>query len=123
MYNNYTNPYNFGGNPLMPSMQQQVPQSLPKTDLITVNGENGANAYMMAPNSKAALFDTTAPILFVKTTDGAGYATVEAFDLTPHKSIQLKDYVSELESRIAKLEEAVNNVNKSSSKASKHADE
>ena len=124
MYNNFTNPYNFGGNPLMsPQIPQQMPQQLPKTDLITVNGENGANAYMMAPNSRAPLFDTTAPILFVKTTDGAGYATVEAFDLIPHKSVQLKDHVSELESRIAKLEEAMSNVNKPGSKASKHADE
>lgn len=125
MYNNYTNPYNFGGNPFMSQMnnvQMGTPPQLQKTDLITVNGENGANAFVMAPNSKVALFDTTAPIVFIKATDGAGYATVEAFDLTPHKSIQITDHISALEARIVKLEEALNNVEKPSIKT-KHATE
>ena len=122
MNNNFINPYSYGSNLQMPMNSMNVPQMLPKTDLITVNGENGANAYMMAPNSRAALFDTTAAILYVKSTDGAGYATVEAFDLTPHKSVQIADHLSELETRIAKLEEVMNNVNKSSIKSKQSAE-
>lgn len=124
MYNNFVNPYNFGGNPQLSQMNlgMQQPMQLQRTDLISVNGENGANAYAMAPNSKVPLFDTTAAVLYIKTTDGAGYATVEAFDLIPRKSEQIADHISALESRIAKLEEVMNNAGKSSSKAKQSAE-
>ena len=120
MYNNFINPYTYGSNFQM--AQPQTPQLLPKTDLITVTGENGANAYAMAPNSRIPLFDTTDSVVYIKTTDGAGYATVEAFTLTPRKSVPIEDHLSALETRITKLEEVMNNATKSSTKTKQSAE-
>lgn len=50
--------------------------------LIRVNGIDGARAYQMAPNSMAALFDNNDDILYIKTTDGAGFPTVRRFRFT-----------------------------------------
>ena len=110
MYNNF--PY--GG--LFPQQQSQSgynsmfnaqqQMNLPRTELIKVSGENGANAYAMAPNSSAALFDTTASVVYIKTTDGAGYPTITPFDLVPHKAAPQID-VASLEARIKRLEEVM----------------
>ena len=41
--------------------------------IVRVSGRPGAEAYQMAPNSEVLLLDETAPIVWLKTTDGAGY--------------------------------------------------
>ena len=87
MFGQY-NPYNIG---------QQI---------VRVNGEQGANAYQMMPNSSALLLDETAPRLFLKTTDGAGYGVIQAFKLEkyePEKPIDLDTIIK----RIEKLERMV----------------
>ena len=56
----------------------------PHYDIITVNGEAGAKNFKMAPNSKAALIDETAPIIWLAQTDGTGYLTVTPYDIVPH---------------------------------------
>ena len=55
-----------------------------------VNGMNGANAYQIGVNSSVLLLDTNLPIVYLKQTDGGGYATVSAFDLVPHKDTATK---------------------------------
>lgn len=50
--------------------------------LIRVTGADGAKAYQMAPNSSAALFDGTRDAFYVKTTDGAGFATIRTFEFS-----------------------------------------
>ena len=57
----------------------------------------------MAPNSEILLLDETAPVVWLKTTDGAGYPRLTPYDITIHEEVQV-DYKS-LEERIAKLEE------------------
>lgn len=79
----------------------------PQYDIVKVNGENGANAFQMGPNSRILLLDENNPIVWLVQTDGAGYKTVEPYDILPHKkapSIDLKT----LEERIAILEEKIN---------------
>ena len=44
-----------------------------------VNGRNGAEAFRMAPNSSILLMDENDPIVWMKQTDGAGYATVSGY--------------------------------------------
>lgn len=73
-----------------------------KTEVTRVNGEGGANAYQMPPNSSALLLDATAPIVWLKTTDGAGYPSLTPYSITPYKP------VNTLEQRISKLEEIIN---------------
>lgn len=88
--------------------QQFAPQYTPrKTEIIHVNGENGAMAFQMMPNSQALLLDDTAPIVWLAQTDGAGYKTVTPYSITPYKQEQPID-IRTLEQRITKIEEAIN---------------
>ena len=81
-----------------PAAQQQVTR---------VNGENGAKAYSLGANSSALLLDESGLMVWLVTSDGAGYKTVSAYDIVPHKMQQAPDY-AELEERIKKLEERMN---------------
>lgn len=76
-------------------------------EVVKVNGVNGVNAYQMAPNSSALLLDTTDSIVWLVQTDGAGYKTSTAYDITPHVSEEEAQFKT-LEERISKLEEAIN---------------
>ena len=82
--------------------------SIAKQDIIKVNGKNGANAFQLAPNSSALLLDTSAPIVWLAQTDGAGYKTLSPYDIKPHEEEKEIDVYKSLEDRIAKLEETVN---------------
>ena len=82
-----------------------------KQEVVRVNGRNGANAYQMAPNSSILLLDETAPIVWLKTTDGASYPTVTGYSITPLEVPQtqqiLPDIYKNLEDRVKRLEEAI----------------
>lgn len=52
---------------------QMPPQRPPEDLIIRVTGMDGAKAYGLSPNSRAALFDDTDDIVIIKTTDGAGF--------------------------------------------------
>lgn len=95
-YQGYGNYYN-----------QQPQQQAPRYEVIHVNGQNGAQALQMAPNSNAIVMDDTAPMIWLCQTDGAGYKTVQAFDISPHKNTPAVD-VNSLEERIARLEGIIN---------------
>lgn len=71
-----------------------------------VNGMNGANAYQIGANSSVLLLDTNLPIVYLKQTDGGGYATVSAFDLVPHKDTATKE-IEDINSRLDRLEELI----------------
>lgn len=95
MYNNY-----------FPN-QPQTSYFLPRTEVVRVNGRNGADVYNMAPNSSALLLDESGSLVWLVTTDGAGYKTVTPYDITPHQQTKAPNF-SELEARITKLEETIN---------------
>ena len=99
--NPFLNPYGFG------QQFQQMPVQQPTMQVVKVNGENGAKAYQMGANSSALLLDESGMMVWLVTTDGAGYKSVSAYDIVPHKDAPVPDYGS-LESRIKKLEETVN---------------
>ena len=99
------------GQPMMQQMlmrqndwQQRRPaRNAPRYEVIQVNGENGARAFAMAPNSSALLMDATAPIVWLCTTDGAGYLTASPFSIAPYHPEKPVD-VKTLEERIERLE-------------------
>ena len=98
---NYGNPFlNPYGQQFMPTVQQ------PAQQVVRVSGENGARAYQLPPNSSALLLDETGVIIWLVTSDGAGYKTVSAYDIQPHKTETAREY-SDLESRVKKLEEMI----------------
>ena len=76
-------------------------------EVVKVNGKNGVDAFQLAPNSSALLLDTTASIVWLVQTDGAGYKTSTAYDITPHIPEEEAQYKT-LEERISKLEETIN---------------
>lgn len=79
----YGNPY---ADRLAAMQQSQAMQQ--RCEVVTVNGENGAQAYPLAPNSSALLLDESQPLVWLVKTDGAGYKTVSAFNITPHEQTQ-----------------------------------
>jgi hypothetical protein len=101
-YNNYMN--NFA----QPNYMQPQPQPQPQQNIIKVHGFEGAQAFNMAPNSNVLLLDESNPIIYIKTTDGAGYPTIKAFTITPYQEKSQPDFQS-LEARITRLEEVLNN--------------
>lgn len=54
-----------------------------KREVDRVHGEDGANAFPLAPNSSAIFLDETQPVVWLKTTDSAGYATVTGYSIMP----------------------------------------
>ena len=82
-------------------------QANQRMDIVTVNGENGARAFQMPPNSRVLLLDENAPIVWLAQTDGAGYKTVSAYNISPVQSAQTQEY-SSLEARIKRLEDMLN---------------
>lgn len=76
-------------------------------EVVKVNGKNGVDAFQLGPNSSALLLDTTASIVWLVQTDGAGYKTSTPYDITPHVSEEEVQFKT-LEERICKLEETIN---------------
>lgn len=76
----------------------------PRCEIIKVHGEGGVDAYQMAPNSSALLLDETAPLVWLKTTDGAGYASKTPYTISLYKPAPAAD-LNSLEERIKRLEE------------------
>lgn len=72
-----------------------------------VNGRNGAEAFRLAPNSSILLMDENDPIVWLKQTDGAGYATVTPYTVAPYHAAAPVD-VNSLENRVKRLEEILN---------------
>lgn len=74
MYPNPMTPYQPYGMQFQQRMQpfSSVMDASPR-DLIRVTGMEGAKAYQMPPNSRAALFDDADDVVFIKMTDGAGF--------------------------------------------------
>lgn len=79
----------------MPSYQRQ--------EIKQVNGFGGADAYQLPPNSSVLLLDQEKPVVYMKTTDGGGYPSVAAYELTPVKPPQPVDATA-LEERLNRLE-------------------
>lgn len=92
---------------------QQLMNGYRPTQLIRVTGMDGAKAYQMAPNSCVPLFDADKDIMYVKSTDGAGFPTIRTFSFAPIevKQASTTEYVtrSELEEFERSIREMVEN--------------
>lgn len=109
MYNNQ--PY-YGMQQPFPQMQQTpyIPSQPHQNALVSVNGVDGAKAYQMPPNSKAALFDANEDIFYLKESDGAGFCTITPYrfvKVEPEKAPPAQDYVTraEFEKVLSELKE------------------
>ena len=100
--NPFMNPYGVPAQYMQTGIQQ--PAQLPQRQVDRVNGENGARAFALGPYSSALLLDESGNMVWMVTTDGAGYKTIAPYDILPHKTETTPDF-SDLESRVKKLEE------------------
>lgn len=88
--------YSYYGNPYMPPMQDNlaqlrqqqmqtippIPQNpLPQSGVQWVSGEQEARSWMVAPNAAVALWDSTAPTVYLKQADASGKPTLKVYDL------------------------------------------
>ena len=107
-YNPSGVPVNAYGN--MPGTQLNTFSQAPRYEIIQVNGRNGAEAFQLAPNSRVLLLDETAPIVWLKTTDGAGYPTLTPYNISPAQTQEQKDSsrIDAIEKRLAELEVLIN---------------
>ena len=63
--------------------------------LVKVSGIDGAKAYQMPANSSVALFHESEDIMYVKTTDGAGFPTIRTFRFQPmEEEVQATQFVT-----------------------------
>ncbi len=76
-----------------PQAQQmpQVPQTqqAPSTQInsmIWVSGEAGAKAYLVAPNTTVQLWDSEAPVIYLKSADASGMPSMKVIDYTIRES-------------------------------------
>lgn len=80
---------------------QQNYQQEQAQNLIRVNGIDGAKTYQMPANSTVALFDSNEDIMYIKTTDGAGFPSIRTFNFVEikqnEKSGASQDYISRQE--------------------------
>ena len=102
----YQNPYYPQPMPdnLMQMRQQQMmqpaPPPVPQNPVATggvqwVSSEQEARGYLIAPNSAVALWDSTAPTVYLKQADASGKPTLKIYDLveraeTPRTASQEK---------------------------------
>ena len=88
--NQFYNPQMMNPTPVQPQEQTQ--------NLIRVNGIDGARAYQMCANSTVALFDSNEDVMYVKSTDGAGFPSIRTFEFTEKVNAEVKspdvEYIS-----------------------------
>ena len=104
MNNSFFNPYTPGFQYPQANPFQQQSQ---RCEVIKVAGRPGVDAFQMAPNSSVLLLDETAPIVWLVTTDGAGYKTPTPYSISPYQPEPEID-VKALVERVEKLEGLIN---------------
>lgn len=101
--------------------QMQAPNQMHNSEVIRVNGEEGAKAYQMMPNSSVLLLDVTQPVVWLKTTDGAGYPVIAGYSITPlepkEEPKDNSEKLTALEERIARIERKLSNEQSNSTDA------
>ena len=66
---------------MQPQMQPQIQNPIAQGGVQWVNGEQEARSYLIAPNSAVALWDSSAPTVYLKQSDASGKPTLKIYDL------------------------------------------
>ena len=116
----YTNPYgNFGSynggviqgtQPYTPIQQTQSQGNiLPPQQVLQANGKASIDAIRLSPNSSVFVMDTTAPIVWLCSSDSLGAVTKTPYDVTLHVDKPPVDMDS-VEQRLEKAESSINRI-------------
>lgn len=91
MYNIYGNPFNLQALGLQqPNMPQPLQMMQGPTQLNRVPSIDAVKAFQMAPNSSGVFFLESEDIFYIKSTDGAGFATINSYKFEPLEEPQQK---------------------------------
>ena len=105
IYNNQQ-PYPYPAQAAPAGMYYQPPYQQ-SFQITKVNGENGAKAFQMPPNSSIILLDESNPKVYIKETDGASYPKLSVYKLVPDTDTEIKDNEDKSKEQIKKLEERI----------------
>ena len=105
IYNNQQ-PYPYPAQAAPAGMYYQPPYQQ-SFQITKVNGENGAKAFQMPPNSSIILLDESNPKVYIKETDGASYPKLSVYKLVPDTDTEIKDENDKSKEQIKKLEERI----------------
>ena len=98
-----------------PYVQQYAPQYqqqsnvLPPQQVLQANGKASIDALRMSPNSSALIMDSTAPIVWLCTSDSLGNVSSTPYDISQHKDTPPVDMGS-VETRLATVEASINQI-------------
>ena len=95
---------NFYNNPYM-MQQPQIPQQ-PQGPIL-VQGEAAAKAYMVAPGTTVALWDSEAMTIYLKSVDQSGFPTMRILDYTIRDMAQQTNDYNDLLARVTALEQKI----------------
>ncbi len=99
--------------------QYQQPNSFQggNNSIIWVSGEAGAKAYLVAPNTTVALFDSENQTIYLKSADASGMPSIKTLDYTirelpsqsrqnaPETAFATKEDISTLKAEIERIKE------------------
>lgn len=106
--------YNYG---FPASYQPMNYQQNYQSGIIWVSGEAGAKAYMVAPNTTVALFDSENQTIYLKSADASGMPSIKTLDYTireiplqtrqnaPESHFATMDDISAIKAEIAQIKE------------------
>ena len=113
-YNN-PNPYQYppvGYSAFQPYQQPLV--QAPQQNDVYVHGEQAAQSYPIQPGSTLRLWDDTADIFYMKTSDQAGNVTIRTFDYTERGTTQSQtqpDFQDAIDKLDDKFQRQINRLN------------
>lgn len=102
--------------------QMQLPQSQQQTGITWVQGEAGAKAYPVAPNTTVDLWDSEEQVIYLKSADMSGMPSMKILDYTIRDQVGHKNNLAEqphidtsmfvtYEDLDSRLEELTNKIN------------
>lgn len=90
----YNNGFPMNYQPAYP-IQQPVPQPQMNTGLTWVQGEAGAKAYPVAPNTTVDLWDSEEQVIYLKSADMSGMPSMKILDYTIRDQSGTKNTLAE----------------------------
>lgn len=90
----YNNGFPMNYQPAYP-IQQTVPQPQMNTGLTWVQGEAGAKAYPVAPNTTVDLWDSEEQVIYLKSADMSGMPSMKILDYTIRDQSGTKNTLAE----------------------------
>lgn len=109
--------------PMQTMQQPQQVQPMQQPSIVWVPNEQAAREYLVAPNSAVTLWDSSAPVVYLKQADASGKPTMKVYDLVERtqRPVQVPTVEYAPLSRLEALEARLNELTavKESSKAAK----